>query len=748
MKIVSLVAGMGLGIAAHVYAQNNPSPVPELTIRHTTASIVPDGKLDEPDWQKAAVAGQFWQRFPYDTSKAAAATEVKMLFDEHFVYIAAVCYQSKNYVISSLKRDFTLAASDFVGVSIDPFGDRQNGFYFALSPLGVQLEGLITNGQLFTADWDNKWFSKVTSYDDRWIVEMAIPFTTLRYKQQTGQNEWLINFSRGDNLRNEQSSWARIPRNFSATALAFSGKLLWESPPPRPSHNISLIPYGLVEANRDYLSRLPTQTNLNAGFDAKFAVTPSLNLDVTVNPDFAQVEVDQQVTNLSRFELFFPERRQFFLENNDLFSSFGFSTISPFFSRRIGLFRDPTTNFNKKIPILAGVRLSGRLDRNWRIGVLNMQTARQSFGDSIALPSTNFGMVALQRRFGTRSYLSAMLVNKTPVGIQSGDVATAYNRVAGIEYVLASANNRWLMKTFYQRSFTPQNLPQQYAWGINLGYDAPHLNARTTTSDIGDNHSLEMGYLPRRSLLRSSGEANFVFFPKGQLKRLVNRFYLGPDWDFLYGKIQGRLVDWDAGFFGGITLQNQSQLSFALLRWDYTYLFSPFDPTNTGGLALPANTDYLYFSNRVSFTSNVRKPFFYSFLTRFGHYFNGRILQFQSTWSYRFQPIGIVSLDFTYNGIRLPKPYSSSDLFLIGPKFDISFSDKVFLKGVVQYNNQINNVNTNIRFQWRYKPVSDVFVVYTDNYFAYEHFDGIERVQAFQPKNRALVVKMTYWLNL
>jgi hypothetical protein len=728
--------------------QNSNEDNYQVAIKKAKGTIQLDGKLDESDWQNAMLIKDFWQGFPSDTARSSVKTEVKVVFDDNFLYIGAICFQDKKYVVSYLKRDFQKGTSDLFGVNIDTFKDKLNGFNFSVSPMGVQREGLITNGQDFTTDWDNKWYSKVRNEETFWVVEMAIPFKTLRYKYQEGQNEWLINFLRSDISKNELSNWTPIPRNFTGTSLAFSGKLIWNDAPPKPGVNISIIPYGLTELSKDYLSQKNSANNLNAGFDAKFAITPSLNLDLTVNPDFAQVEVDQQVTNLSRFELLFPERRQFFLENSDLFSSFGATTINPFFSRRIGLSRNPKTGFNEKIPILGGIRLSGRLDKNWRIGILNMLTARRNFDENSNLSSTNFGMFALQRRIAKRSFISMMLVNKEPINVQKGDISSDYNRVAGFEYRYASADNQWLMKTFYHRSFTPQKLAQQYAWGVNLEYDRPNFNGRTTTSDIGNNHTLEMGYLPRKSILRSSGEANFVFFPKGQWSKVINRFYFGPDWDFLYGKIQGRFVDWDTGLFGGIKFQNQSELNFALLRWDYTYLFLPFDPTNTGGKQLPANTKYLYFSNRLSFTSNVRKPLSYLFTSRFGNYFNGKIVQFQSSWSYRRQPYGIFSLDFTYNGIRLPKPYNQSDLFLIGPKIDISFTDKIFLKVILQYNNQINNINTNIRFQWRYKPVSDLFIVYTDNYYAYEGYNENVPVYSFQPKNRALVMKLNYWLNL
>lgn len=672
----------------------------QIHIEKAHGSIKIDGQLDDVDWQQADQASNFWQIFPYDTSQSTAKTQTWLTFDDHFLYIAAFCYQPSHYVITSLKRDFATGNSDVFAVNIDPFGDKLNGFNFAVSPYGVQREGLITNGGDFTTNWDNKWYSAVTRTDTGYSVEMAIPFKTLRYRRQEGVNTWLINFIRADITRNETSGWAPIPRNFGGFSLAFSGTLIWDTPPPEPGANISLIPYGLVEADRDFQTGSPNHTKLNAGFDAKVAVTPSLNLDVTVNPDFAQVEVDQQVTNLSRFELSYPEKRQFFLENSDLFGSFGFSSVNPFFSRRIGLARNPQTGFNEKIPILAGVRLSGRLNKNWRIGLLNMQTGRRSLGVSAQLPATNYGMLAIQRRISARSYLGFVWVNKDPIALQNSDLSPFYNRVLGLEYSLASTNNQWQGKAFYYRSISPDKLPRSYTWGATLQVDKPRFNGQLGLYDVGDTFRAEVGYVPRQSLLRTYGEANFVVYPAGRIGKLINRFYLGPDWDFLYGKIQGRMMDWDAGLFGGITLQNQSQINFALLRWDYTYLFSPFDPTNTGGLELAQNTSYLYFSNRLNYLSNVRKPFFFSVSSRFGGYFNGRIGQLQGTLSYRRQPYGIFSLDFTYNHIQLPKLFNTSDLLLIGPKIDLSFSRSAFLTAYVQYNNGVK-CKSSTKLSWR-----------------------------------------------
>jgi hypothetical protein len=711
-----------------------------LQVRRASSPLQVDGALDEPAWATADSIGNFWQAFPFDTSRAETKTEVKVLFDDGFLYIGAVCHQGPQYIIQSLRRDFQRGTSDLFAVNIDPFQDRLNGFNFAVSPYGVQREGLITNGAEFTTDWDNKWYSEVTRHPDRWVVEMAIPFKTLRYRRREGANEWLVNFMRNNLVTNEASVWAPVPRTFTLQSLAFCGALAWEQPPPHPGANVSLIPYALAGANRDYQAGTPAATQLNAGFDAKVAVTPALNLDLTVNPDFAQVEVDRQVTNLSRFELFFPERRQFFLENSDLFGSFGLSTINPFFSRRIGLARNDSTGFNETVPILAGARLSGRLDQNWRVGALNLQTAAVA---RLGLPGNNFGMLAVQRRVFARSNVALALVNKQPVGGQA-----AYNRVAALEYNLASADGRWLGKAFYHRSFGPGQAPGRYAAAYRITYNDPHLNFTHRGEAIGANHQTDVGFLPRRGVVRSAGSLFKVFYPQGKVGKLVNNFSIGPDYDVFYGQAQRRVIDWDAGLFADVQFQNSATISVALLRWDFVYLFADFDPSNTGGVPLAAGTSYRFFSNRFTFTSNARRRLFFTVSTRLGDYFNGRIMANQLSLNYRWQPYGIFALDATYNRIRLPRPHSRSDLLLIGPRAELSFSRSVFFTAIAQYNNQVNNLNFNARLQWRFRPVSDLFVVYTDNYFAYQAETEGRLVQPFQAKNRALVLKLTYWVNL
>ncbi len=271
-------------------------------------------------------------------------------------------------MVESLRRDFNFTNNDNFLVFIDPFEDQTTGFSFGANANGAQWDGTMYEGGKVDLNWDNKWISAVKNYPDKYIFEAAIPFKTLRYKKD--MLHWGINFSRNDLKTTEKSSWAPVPRQFPTASLAYTGTLLWDSAPPEPRSNISVIPYFLTSTAKDYTTGKTSGILGREGVDAKFTFSTALNLDLTVHPDFSQVEVDQQVTNLSRYELFFPEKRQFFLENGDLFGNFGYADLQPFFSRRIGL----TT------PINAGARLSGKLNKTLRIGAMDMETAGDNNG--------------------------------------------------------------------------------------------------------------------------------------------------------------------------------------------------------------------------------------------------------------------------------------------------------------------------------------------------------------------------------
>jgi hypothetical protein len=498
---------------------------------------------------------------------------------------------------------------------------------------------------------------------------------------------------------------------------------------------VAIIPYVAGGLQRDRLGANTTQGTFSFGADAKVAITPSLNLDLTVNPDFSQVEVDQQVTNLSRFEIFFPERRQFFIENSDLFSQFGFSRIRPFFSRRIGIAQNPETGGVVQNPIYGGARLSGKIGHDWRVGLLSMQTASN---ESINLPSHNYTVAAVQRQVFSRSNIAGIFVNKQEFALNSGDSVQGgrYNRVAGLDYNMASKDNRWTGKFFYHRTFVPNNLSDQKAHASYVGYHTPNLNFSWNHEYVGENYNAEVGFVPRRGYWRLEPNARYTIFPKSpNVSSWLNNYSFGLYTDFFFDKSY-RSTDRTFDGYMAFNFQNTSRFNFGV-RQQYIYLFNPFDPTNTRSKALETGTDYTYYSFHANYYSDSRKTFYYRAYTNLGQYFNGGRNSVNGSVSYRMQPYGEISLDGSANFIRLPEPYASANLYLIGPRLDFSFTKSLFLSTIVQYNNQINNVNIYSRLQWRFKPVSDFYLVYTDNYFP----------DNFTNKSRALVFKVSYWFN-
>lgn len=691
-----------------------------------------DGIIAERTWQDAQRTGNFIQNFPTDTMTSKSQEEVMVSYDDKFLYIAARIFntvKNQHYVTPSLKRDYRGEANDAFVVSLDPFMDRMNAFSFGINPFGVQREGLVVNGGVVSEDlslsWDNKWFSEAKIYEEYWTAEIAIPLNTIRFR--SGANKWLINFYRIDSYNAERSSWARIPNQYTTISLAYSKPIVFETPIQKKGTNISLIPYTSPANIRKPVigtDKYNTASNITFGGDVKIGIGTSLNLDLTFNPDFSQVEVDNQVTNLDRFEILFPEKRQFFLENGDLFANFGLDGVRPFFSRRIGVTRDQSTGQNVQNKIDAGLRLSGKINDKLRMGLLDMKSASIP---SINEPSYNFSVLSLQQRVFARSNLGVILTNKDGIGVKD------YNRVAGLDYNLASINNVWNGKFFYMKSFDPLKTNDNAAYGGTMFYNKRFFESKQTLYYIGKDFNPEVGYLRRAGFYMFSGYFLPKFYPKNSS---VNRW--GPMFDYnitIFPKMG--ITDYDLNFLYNIQYRNY--VTFMLrFRKDYTKLTSDFDPTNSGGLKLKANTYYTYYSIICSLTTDLRKKIAAKLGSKSGQYFNGTRLNLDAEVIYRIQPYGSISSVLSYNRLRFPQPFTSKDLILIGPKVDLTFTKSLFLSTLVQYNNQINNINMNIRFQWRFAPASDLFIVYTDNYYA----------DNYKSKGSALVLKATYWFNL
>ncbi|HLO80037.1 MAG TPA: DUF5916 domain-containing protein, partial [Chitinophagaceae bacterium] len=539
-----------------------------MNIKRTSQVVNIDGMADDKAWEEADPADSFYSVLPMDYSEARVKTEVKMCFDDKFIYIIAICHKLVPGVnmVESLRRDFNFVKNDNFIFFLDPFEDQTSGLTFGANAAGAQWDGLLYEGGKADLNWDNKWTSSVRNFDDKWIFEAAIPFKTLRYKK--GIREWGINLSRNDIRVPEKSSWAPVPRQFPTAALAFTGTLIWEEDPPPPGSNISVIPYILTGADKNYEKNTPTNWKLQAGGDIKIGVTSSLNLDLTYNPDFSQVEVDRQVTNLDRFELFFPERRQFFLENGDLFANFGYQNLRPFFSRRIGL----------EAPIIAGARLSGKLNKDWRIGVMNMQTEKNL---EKGLPGQNFTVLALQRKVFRRSNFGIMAINKqSPVDFSDtlpGKPINRYNRNLGLEYNLASTNNKILGKLLLLKSFTPGITKKDFAQAGNIQYASKRLSLSWQHEYVGSNYVAEVGYVPRKGYFKANPSGGYLFFPKkGKILshgvRLSSTYFFGEN---------GKNLDNESYIPYTITWRNNTTFT-TWIATDYVYLTAPFDPTNSG----------------------------------------------------------------------------------------------------------------------------------------------------------------------
>ena len=682
--------------------------------------------MDEEAWTKAESVNQFHMVLPMDTSLAKVPTQVRMMYDDKNFYIIAICYKSMAgpNMVESLRRDFNFGKNDNFIFFIDPFDDQTSGFTFGANANGAQWDGSLFDGGKADLNWDVKWTSFVKNDPDKWVFEAAIPFKSIRFKK--GIKEWGINFSRLDLKTTEKSSWAPVPRQFPTASLAYTGVLVWDEPPATQGPNLSLIPYMINRISKDYSNNVNTKYNNDVGLDAKIAVTSSLNLDLTFHPDFSQVEVDKQVINLDRFELFFPERRQFFLENSDLFGNFGNPGIRPFFSRRIGL----------GVPISFGARLSGKLDKNWRIGGMNIQTEQM---EETGLPAQNFAVVSLQRKVFKRSNIGFIYIDKASMNYQPGKDTTKplyslYNRNFGFEYNLASSNNLWTGKTFLLQSFSPNKSGNDLAHAATLSYNSRIWNIIWQHEYVGLNYTSEAGYTPRKGYIKFNPTVIKNYFPKSGT--ILSHGPQLSSTTFFDEKMRKTDDEYKLAYL--FTFRSRLTLSSSL-QYNYVELLQPFDPTNSNKDSLAKGTQHTATTYGVEIISQPQKLFTYSASVKYGGYYaDGTNFSISSDIGFRFQPFVSLLLSTSYSQLRLPKPWGNNSFFLIGPKVDVTLTNKLFITTYLQYNEQQKNVNLNARFQWRYKPASDIFIVYTDNYYSAPFFI----------KNRALVLKFTYWWGL
>ncbi len=736
----------------HLLSQRNfiEESIPEINVVKAEEKIKLDGVLDESVWSQCISGSNFSQFFPTDTTNALGETEMLFAADDENLYLAVICHSTGSaFQVPTLKRDYGFRNSDNFSIIFDTFGDQTNGVLFGINAFGSIREATIANGGRNRSDfdnsWDNKWYGNSKIYDDKWIGEMTIPFKALRFKDDN--LIWRICAYRYDAQTNEISSWIALPRNRVLMDMSYMGHLVWDEAPKTSGRNIALIPYVISTTTRDFedLNESKPQNAFNVGGDVKVGITTGLNLDLTVNPDFSQVEVDRQVTNLDRFEIFFPERRQFFLENADLFGNFGEQTLNPFFSRRIGIALDTTTGVNIQNPVHYGARLSGKLTNKLRIGLLNMQTASD---DDNGLPVFNYSILAMEHRVGMKSSVALIAQNKVGLNTDgfNGDY-DPFNRLVGGEFRYFSNNDKWFGKATLLNSISASETEQNISAFFRLGYNVRKWFLRWEQSYIGKGFDAELGFVPRKDIMKISPLATYRMFPEsGQISNhdisiSLDQFYkLGNEEESIISEftpVDAQMrIQHSMGFVSG------ARLSYSMNYADI-FLLNDFDPTRIQeeDVFLPAGTDYQYWSFGANYRNDNRKNVNFNVSTNLGQFFNGTRMNIGGDIRYRFRPYGSIGVGVNYNRLDLAAPFTSADLWLISPMLDVTLSKKLFITSFFQYNQQSENLNINTRIQWRFQPASDIFLVYTDNYLT-------DSFSQFEKRNRAFVIKANYWLSL
>ena len=689
-----------------------------------------DGRVNDAAWQGVQPYTNFTQQDPNEGEPASEKTEVRILVGKGTIYIGIIAFDSdpSKIIVSQARRDASLNDTDSVVMVFDTFNDTQNAFVFGTNPLGIEYDGQVaregqTSGvqvggggggnssgtarggiSAFNPNWDGDWTVKSQITERGWEAELAIPLKTLRY--QTGENQtWGFNLLRNIRHKNEQVYLAPIPRGFDIYRVSLAAKMTGLDLPTR--RDIKIIPYALGSLNKDYAVAGENLTkNADFGVDLKWGIRPNLTLDATYNTDFAQVEADEEQVNLTRFDLFFPEKRPFFLENASTFQFGNPQQIDLFFSRRIGL--SPTA---LPIDIRGGARLSGKV-AGWNVGILNIQAddVENIAGDTIG-PANNFSVVRLQREVGRSSY-GAVFVSR--VGFGEAKIQDDWNRAYGFDLNYQMTTNQ-RFSAFIARTDTPTtrtsgprgsdysgrgfyNFTNQL-WQVSTGY-----------SQVGEDFNPEVGFLPRRGYRRPEFRA--FFQPQPKRWPWIRRFSPHVNYTSFYG------------FDDQLQSSNYHIHAFEIqprqggrFGWFFDYLqdvpTAPFTVFNRDGqrVVIPAGKygwgqhGFEYFHNPASrVTATIR--------VRIGDYYDGDFKSVELNSDYRITPKATASIGWTRQDIDLPGGSFVNNLVPI--KANLSFTTSINLSALLQYNGQVGQFSSNVRFAWLNRSGTGLFVVYND----------------------------------
>ncbi len=707
-----LLWGMALALFCFTPAALAQDPEKKVTAVRIQSSIVIDGNLDEPEWSLAQPATGFIQQEPLMGEPSTERTEVRFLYDDENLYLGVFCFDSRGpegITVTDISRDYSPRESDTFTMVFDTFNDKRNSFIFGTNPGGAKRDGQTAgDSERRNYDWNTVWHVKTKITEQGWQAEIAIPFRSLRFRDVEEQ-VWGVNFSRRIRSKNEYTHWSPVPRPYRTSRVSLAGELNGLSG-IRQGRNLYFKPYLLAPVVRREDDDV--DFNPDVGFDVKYGLTTELALDLTVNTDFSQVEADRQQINLTRFPLFFPEKREFFLENAALFQigrvGRGLRNsnrdLIAFFTRRIGLSQ------GRVVPILAGARFTGR-SGPYGLGFLSIQTSEFE-----ELPSTNFTVARIQRDILGHSDVGGIFINKQGGG--------QYNRTYGVDSQLQFF--RYLeITSFFLKTDTPGLLGEDTSASAFVGWADSRLDIQAEYLSIGDNFNPEVGFVPRKGIRKSRGEFNLKLRP-GEGIPWMREFR--PSAGIEYITDQANLVqskNFDQTF--EVELQNGGFFQFTH-RVEFERLDEPFfiQPDQ----AIPVG-DYVFGSISTFFSTDRSRMFSGNIGLRVGEFFDGHQDFYQTGLRFQLGARFATDVSWEHDDVDLPSGAFSTDL--VNTSIDYSFSPRMFLNVLIQYNSTLDEISSNIRFNFIYKPLSDFFLVYNER-----------RDSGGQVIERALIAKLTY----
>ena len=651
-----------------------------------------DGVLDEAVWRNTPHIGDFIQNDPYPGKPPTEQTEVRLAFDDNSLYIAVRCLDSKPETILSttMARDGRPFDDDSLEIVIDPFHDRRSGYYLQLNAAGSMSDGRIIENRLADVSWDGIWNAR-TRIDERgWIAELEVPFKTLSFRQDVGT--WGFNIERTIARVNEESRWTGAVLDSTIHAVSRGGDIEGLEGLSQ-GIGLDIKPYGLAGVNRDATRTDRVKPKAEAGADVFYRITPNLLSSTTINTDFAETEVDTRQINLTRFSLFFPEKRAFFLEEAGVFQ-FGLpasgTTMLPFFSRRIGLVGGET------VPILFGEKLTGKIGR-LELGLLDVMTR-----DSDVAPSENFVVGRAKYGFWRQSYVGGIFTHGEPTGLTD-------NSLGGADILLATSNFMGKRKNFDVAAYVVQtNTPgipnRDFSYGGQIRYPNDRWNFGYSWQEIGENFDPKLGYVRRRGVRINSLNSRFAPRPRGH--RYIRQISFDFDFNDYYSTLENSLESRTYSFSPfALLFHSGHQLNYTVSH-NTEQLFRPFGIHT--GIQIPTGR-YSFVRHSISTVGPTNKMYTYRLGYNRGGFYTGSSDELTGSVSWRKSAHITTALEMRQYWVRLAQ--GSFDTSLVLVRFNYFFSPRLSVTNFVQYDTDSRNIGLQSRLRWIIQPGQEVYFV-------------------------------------